>query len=291
MTLINALTVDVEDYFHVQAFADLIAPSEWHRYPIRVEKNTRRLLELFASRRIRATFFVLGWVAQRCPGLIREILSGGHRIGCHSFSHRAIYKGTGSEFREDLRRAKGVIEETAGTKVSSFRAPSYSITAKSLWALEILAQEGFEYDSSIFPVVHDNYGIRSAPRFPYITNLESGRQIREFPPSTLRVLGVNIPVAGGGYFRLFPYRVTAWAINHLNENEGQPAMVYLHPWELDLYQPRISASWLSRLRHYQNLDTTETKCLRLLDDYLWGPMEEAFPRRFTLTRYRPGPIQ
>jgi polysaccharide deacetylase family protein (PEP-CTERM system associated) len=277
MKIINAITVDVEDYFHVRAFSGVIPGSQWDDYPLRVEKNTYRLLELFASRRIRATFFILGWVAKRCPTLIRQIISGGHRIGCHGFNHQVIYEGTEREFRNDLRRAKGVIEDTGGCGVRSFRAPSYSITAKSLWALDILAEEGFEYDSSIFPIVHDNYGIHNAPRFPYVQKLQSGAQIREFPPSTVRVLGTNVPVAGGGYLRLYPYKLTSWAIHHLNETEGQPAMVYLHPWELDPDQPRISAPWLCRFRHYQNLNTTESKCLRLLDSYSWGPMEEAFP--------------
>jgi polysaccharide deacetylase family protein (PEP-CTERM system associated) len=278
MRIINAITVDVEDYFHVRAFSDVISRSQWDYYPLRVERNTLHLLELFASRQIRATFFVLGWVAQRCPKLVREIASGGHRIGCHSFNHRAIYEGTEREFREDLRRAKGIIEETGGRAVNSFRAPSYSITATSLWALEILAEEGFEYDSSIFPIIHDNYGIRDAPRFPYVRKLQSGAQIQEFPPSTVRMMGTNVPVAGGGYFRLYPYKITAWAIHHLNEAEGQPAMVYLHPWELDPDQPRIRASWSSCFRHYQNLHTTEQKFLRLLDNFSWGPMEDAFPR-------------
>ena len=277
MTLINALTVDVEDYFHVLAFNNVIPSSQWDYYPLRVEKNTFHLLELFASRRIHATFFILGWVAQRCPKLVRQIVSGGHRIGCHSFNHRLIYGCTAREFREDLRRAKGVIEDTGGNAVRSFRAPSYSITAKSIWALDILVEEGFEYDSSIFPIVHDKYGMRDAPRFPYVRKLQSGAEIREFPPSTVRMLGANIPVAGGGYLRFYPYKMTAWAIHHLNEREGQPAMVYLHPWELDRDQPRIAASLLSRFRHYQNLDTTESKCSRLLDSYSWGPMEEAFP--------------
>jgi polysaccharide deacetylase family protein (PEP-CTERM system associated) len=278
MKRMNAITVDVEDYFHVRAFSGLIARSKWDDYPLRVEKNTFRLLELFASRRIHATFFVLGWVAQRCRTLVNEICSAGHRIGCHSFNHESIYDGTECMFREDLRRAKGIIEDTSGMAVSSFRAPSYSITAKSLWALEILAEEGFKYDSSIYPILHDNYGIQDAPRFPYITKLPSGAQIREFPPSTVRILGANIPVAGGGYFRLYPYKITAWAINHINQHEGQPAMVYLHPWELDPDQPRIRACWLSRFRHYQNLHSTEIKCTRLLDDFSWGPMEEAFPK-------------
>lgn len=278
MQLLNAMTIDVEDYFQVQAFSRVINHSEWDNYPLRVETNTMRLLEVFATKRIRATFFVLGWVAQRCPGLIREILSSGHRIGCHSYNHRAVYESSATDFREDLRRAKGAIEAAAGVRVSSFRAPSYSITSRSLWALEILAEEGFQYDSSIFPIIHDNYGIHNAPRFPYINNLKSGREIKEFPPSTVRLFGSNIPVAGGGYFRLLPYKITSWAIHHLNTTERQPAMVYLHPWELDPWQPRISASWLSRFRHYQNLESTESKCCRLLDDFLWAPMEEAFPQ-------------
>lgn len=276
MRVTNAITVDVEDYFHVQAFARAIAPSEWDSYPRRVERNTMRLLDLFAAYQIRATFFVLGWVARRCPGLVREIFAGGHRIGCHGYSHRVIYSLTERDFREDLRRAKRTIEGTAGVAVSSFRAPSYSITAETLWALEVLGEEGFEYDSSIFPVIHDNYGIPGAPRFPYIKYLTSGRQIKEFPPSTLRVLGVNVPIAGGGYFRLFPYKFTSWAIHHLNETERQPALVYLHPWELDPDQPRIPVGGLSRFRHYTNLNSTERKCNQLLNEFAWGPLEEVF---------------
>ena len=274
--MLNALTVDVEDYYHVQAFAGVIDPSQWESYPSRVERNTMRFLDLFDTRGIRATFFVLGWVAQRCPDLVRRIFAAGHQIGCHSYNHRLIYGGTEADFREDLRRAKKTLEEIAGVAVTSFRAPSYSITAQTPWALNVLGEEGFEYDSSIFPVVHDNYGIRNAPRFPHIMNLACGRQIKEFPPSTLRVLGGNIPIAGGGYLRLFPYKFTSWAIRHLNQTERQPAMVYLHPWELDPDQPRISASRLSRFRHYQNLDSTETKCQKLLAEFAWAPMEEAF---------------
>jgi polysaccharide deacetylase family protein (PEP-CTERM system associated) len=273
------MTVDVEDYFHVQAFAGVVNRSEWDGYPSRVERNTLRLLEMFAGRHIRATFFVLGWVAERYPGLVQAICKAGHRVGCHSYAHQAIYEGSQVEFRNDLRRARQAIENIAGRSVTSFRAPSYSITAQTLWALEILGEEGFEYDSSIFPIFHDNYGIPEAPRFPHIKSLLSGGQIKEFPPSTVRILGSNIPVAGGGYLRFFPYKVTAWAIRHLNQIERQPAMVYLHPWELDPDQPRISASRLSRFRHYQNLASTETKCLKLLEDFSWGPMEEVLTQQ------------
>jgi len=276
--MLNALTVDVEDYFHVQAFASVIRRDDWDAYPCRVERNTLRLLELFASRRVQATFFVLGWVAERCPRLVEAIRKAGHRIACHGYAHRVIYEGSESDFRNDVRRAKKTIEDITGIPVTSFRAPSYSITTRTLWALEILGEEGFEYDSSIFPIVHDTYGIPGAPRFPYVKALRSGRQIKEFPPSTLRIFRRNIPVAGGGYLRLFPYTITAWAIRRLNDTEHQPAMVYLHPWEIDPEQPRISASWLSRFRHYQNLDSTQTKCEKLLDEFSWAPMEDVLAR-------------
>src|SRR5262245_12777059 len=200
------MTVDVEDYFHVQAFASVIGRGDWEHYPSRVERNTLRLLEIFARRQVRATFFVLGWVAERFPKLVQAIREAGHRIGCHGYAHGLIYKGSEMDFRNDLRRARRTIEDITGTSVTSFRAPSYSITSETQWAFEVLGEEGFEYDSSIFPVIHDNYGIPDAPRFPYIKWLKCGRQIREFPPSTLRFLGNNVPVAGGGYLRLFPYK-------------------------------------------------------------------------------------
>lgn len=272
--MVNALTFDIEDYYHVQAFAHVIRPTDWPRYPMRVEKNTYRLLEMLAARKIRATFFVLGWVAERCAALVAEILKGGHEIGCHGYAHQMIGRGRREDFRDDILRAKSILEDQLGIAVKSYRAPSYSITSSTLWALEILAESGFECDSSIFPIVHDQYGIAGAPRFPYYTSLSGGRRIAEFPPSTLRLRGVNIPVAGGGYFRLFPYAATSWAIRRINEKEAQPAMVYLHPWEVDPEQPRIAAGWRSRFRHYQNLRSTEAKLTRLLDDFSWAPMSE-----------------
>ncbi len=273
------MTVDVEDYFHVQAFASVVARADWESYPCRVERNTLRLLEIFACKQVCGTFFVLGWVAKRFPGLVQAICKAGHRVGCHGYDHRLVYQGNEMEFRSDLRRARQTVEDITGMSVRSFRAPSYSITSKTLWAFEVLAEEGFEYDSSIFPVIHDNYGIPDAPRFPHTKQLKCGRQISEFPPSTLRILGSNVPVAGGGYLRLFPYRFTAWAIHHLNESERQPSMVYLHPWELDPEQPRISASRLSRFRHYTNLDSTEKKLRKLLDNFSWAPMEDVLAQR------------
>jgi len=272
--MINALTVDVEDYYQVQAFADVIRPAEWHRYPSRVEKNTYRLLDIFQRRGVRATFFILGWVAERCPELVRDIFQAGHEIGSHGYSHQRIDRGSEKIFREDIQRAKSILEEQLSIGIRCYRAPSYSITAKTLWALDVLADLGFDRDSSIFPVHHDTYGIPDAPRFPHFRVVRGGGRILEFPPSTLASFGVNLPVAGGGYFRLFPYRLTAWAIHRINENEAQPAMVYLHPWEIDPEQPRIAASWRSRFRHYQNLQSTEKKLLRLLDDFSWAPMSE-----------------
>jgi len=274
VSFVNAMTVDVEDYFHVQAFAGVISPTDWECYPSRVERNTLRLLEIFDRRQVRGTFFVLGWVAEKFPWLVQAIGKAGHRVGCHGYAHRLVYEGNETDFRNDLRRARRTIEDLIGVSVTSFRAPSYSFTSETLWAFEVLGEEGFEYDSSIFPVIHDYYGIPDAPRFPYIRRLESGKQIREFPPSTLRVFGNNMPVAGGGYLRLFPYELTTWAIRYLNETERQPAMVYLHPWEIDPDQPRISASLWSSFRHYTNLGSTETKFQKLLNDFSWAPMEE-----------------
>ena len=276
--MINALTVDVEDYFQVEAFAGVISPDKWMSYPLRVERNTYKLLELLERRRVRATFFILGWIAERCPALVRDIFDAGHEIGCHGYGHQMITRGGQKSFRNDLNRAKLAIEEQTGFAVNCFRAPSYSITSKTLWALEILGEFGFQFDSSIFPVRHDYYGIPNAPRFPHYRVLRTGARLLEFPPSTLRLHGTNLPVAGGGYLRLWPYRLTAWAIRRINQKETQPAMVYLHPWEIDPNQPKIRAPWRSRFRHYQNLETTEKKLARLLEEFSWAPMSEVLFR-------------
>ena len=272
--MVNALTIDVEDYFHVEAFANVIVPDHWGHYPMRVEHNTRSILEMLDCRGIRATFFVLGWVAERCPALVRDICAAGHEIGCHGYGHQMIGRGDERDFSNDIRRAKAVLEQLSGTAIRCYRAPSYSVTVRTLWALEILHEAGFEYDSSIFPVIHDRYGIPDAPRFPHYRVLRDGRRIIEFPPSTLSVYGANIPVAGGGYFRLFPYKLTEWAIRRINQKEFQPAMFYLHPWEIDPDQPRIDASWQSRFRQYQNLHSAADKFSRLLDQFSWAPMSE-----------------
>jgi polysaccharide deacetylase family protein (PEP-CTERM system associated) len=272
--MLNALTIDVEDYFHVAAFARQIDPETWDSYSLRVEKNTDRILDLLGQRGVKATFFILGWVAERCPDLVKRIQGLGHEIGCHSYGHQAIYNGTYEDFERDLRRAKAVIQNITGRALKSYRAPSFSITCRTLWALGVLAEEGFEYDSSIFPIAHDLYGIPDAPRFPYIKVLDSEHVIKEFPPSTLRFCGTNFPIGGGGYLRLLPYGWTASAIRRLNNVEKQPVMVYFHPWEIDSDQPRIAATWRSRFRHYQNLDSTEKKLLKLLDNFSFSTMEE-----------------
>ena len=277
--VLNALTVDVEDYFHVAAFNRTIRPRDWECFPLRVESNTTRLLELFSAKKVTATFFILGWVARKCPALVREIARRGHEIGCHGYLHQAIYHGSPADFRRDVREAKAVIEDLVGSRMKSYRAPSYSITAQTLWALDVLREEGFEYDSSIFPIVHDLYGIPGAPRFPHVKVLAGGQKIKEFPPSTVRLAGMNIPVAGGGYFRLLPERLTCWAIDKINRMEGQPAMVYLHPWEIDPDQPRIHASLRSRFRHYHNLRSVETKLDRLLGKFAFGTLQQAFDAR------------
>ena len=272
--MMNALTVDVEDYFHVQAFAGVISPDQWGRYPRRVERNTYRLLELLQRSGARATFFILGWVAERCPKLIRDIFDAGHEIGSHGYGHQMITCGDQKQFRDDVCHATSVLEDTTSAKLRCFRAPSYSITAKTLWALEVLGELGFEYDSSIFPVRHDFYGIPDAPRFPHYRLLNTGARLLEFPPSTVRIGANNFPIGGGGYLRLVPYSFTAWAIRQINRKENQPALVYLHPWEIDPDQPRIPAGWRSRFRHYQNLKTTETKLARLLEEFSWAPLSE-----------------
>jgi polysaccharide deacetylase family protein (PEP-CTERM system associated) len=282
--MLNALTIDVEDYFHVAAFARHIDPKTWDSYPRRVEKNTERILELLGERGVRATFFILGWVAERCPDLVNRIGALGHEIGCHGYAHQAIFDGSYEDFERDLRRAKAVIENITRRALKSYRAPSFSITSRTMWALGVLAEEGFEYDSSIFPIAHDLYGIPDAPRFPYLKVLDPQHLIKEFPPSTLRFCGVNFPFGGGGYLRLLPYRWTASAIRRLNKVDKQPVMVYLHPWEIDPDQPVIPAPWRSRFRHYQNLHSTEKKLIKLLENFSFSTMEQALAEQPQLNR-------
>jgi polysaccharide deacetylase family protein (PEP-CTERM system associated) len=272
--VLNVLTVDVEDYFHVSAFAPHVARSQWDSFESRVCGNTERLLEIFGAARVRATFFVLGWVAERFPGLVRQIVSAGHELASHGHHHGLVYDGSSRDFRDDLRRAKAALEAAAGVPVLGYRAPSFSITRRSMWALDVLISEGYAYDASIYPIHHDRYGIPDWPRHIHRVD-RSGGSLWEVPGSTVRWGRTNLPVGGGGYFRLLPYAWTRRAIRRLNEVENQPAVFYLHPWEIDPNQPRIRSSVLSTLRHYRNLAKTEGRLRQLLTEFRFGTVEEA----------------
>jgi polysaccharide deacetylase family protein (PEP-CTERM system associated) len=270
----NALTFDVEEYFHAEAFARVLRPEEWPTLESRVTRSTERLLDILDRDRVRATFFVLGWVAERHPSLVREIASLGHEIACHGYGHRMIQHLTRQEFERDVTRAKRALEDATGRAVLGYRAPTFSIMRETLWSLDVLSETGFRYDSSIFPVVHDRYGIPDAPRFPHRLKAPNGCEITEFPMSTVEVLGRRLPVAGGGYFRLLPYGLTRRAIARINAREGQPAMVYLHPWEIDPDQPRLPVGPLTRFRHLVNVGKTEARLTRLLSDFSFAPAAE-----------------
>lgn len=275
--MINALTIDVEDYFHVTAFERQIKPDDWDTYPLRVEGNTLRILDMLDEFAFRATFFVLGWVAERLPGLVREIHRRGHEIACHGYGHQLVYRLTKQQFRDDVSKAKNILEDICGEPVYGYRAPSYSITKKTLWALDILLEEGFTYDSSIFPISHDIYGIPGGKRFPHEITTCSGK-ITEFPLSTYPVkIGCwqsRLPIAGGGYLRLFPVSLVKSAIHAINSNEHQPVIVYFHPWEIDPHQPRIRAGLKSRFRHYLNLERMEFKVRHLLKNLKFSTIKE-----------------
>ena len=265
----NYLTIDVEDYFQVSAFEDIINPGDWDTMEQRVVRNTEKVLELLARHNTKATFFIVGWIADRFPQLVQTIHNQGHPIGCHSYWHRKVYDLTPETFREDTRKVKSILEDITGQPVLGYRAPSYSITAKSLWALDILVELGFTYDSSIFPICHDIYGMPGAPRFAY----QHPNGLLEYPISTARFFGRSIPVSGGGYFRLFPYWFSRYALRIINEKEGKPFIFYLHPWELDPDQPRMhQARILSRFRHYNQLQRTTGRFAQLLQDFRFAPL-------------------
>jgi polysaccharide deacetylase family protein (PEP-CTERM system associated) len=283
--VVNAMTIDVEDYFHVSVFDGVVPRAQWDRLESRVCANTERLLEIFDAYEVKATFFVLGCVAERFPQLVRRISALGHEVASHGFSHRLIYDQTPKAFREDVRRAKALLESACGTAVIGYRAPSYSVTPRSLWALDILIEEGYRYDSSIFPIRHDRYGIPVSPRHPYTISRGVGTLI-EAPGSTTAVGPFNLPIAGGGYFRILPYWWTRWGINRVNRREGRPAIFYLHPWEIDPEQPRLGAGALSRFRHYRNLEQTENRLRQLLSDFSFAPIARVLSAAPALTAGR-----
>jgi len=269
----NALTVDVEDYFHVSALAKSIDRSSWSSIKPRVEQNTDKLLKIFSDYEVSATFFVLGWVAERFPGLVRRIVAGGHELASHGQTHKLIYTQDIGEFREETIRSKGLLEDISGKSVAGYRAASYSITERSLWALEVLSEAGFSYDSSIVPADHDIYGIKSAAVYPHNLVLADGRSIVEFPPSTTSIMGRRLPIGGGGYFRLFPYWFTRRALRRINSTDNMPFAFYLHPWEIDPSQPRVEADMRSTFRHYNNLEKCESRLRVLLQDFKFAPMQ------------------
>jgi polysaccharide deacetylase family protein (PEP-CTERM system associated) len=272
MVQVNAFTVDVEDYFHVAALASAIPRDSWPDREYRVERNTECLLELLAERDVHGTFFVLGWVAERSPGLVRRIAAAGHEIACHGYSHQLIYRQSRQEFRDETARAKVLLEDAIGRPVLGYRAASFSIVRDSLWALDELIDLGFRYDSSIFAIRHDRYGIPDASPLPGRVTAPSGRSIIEFPMAPANFFGLKIPVTGGGYFRILPYRLTLAGLRQINA-AGRPFAFYLHPWEIDPGQPRIAVGTLSRFRHYTNLSRCQERLRRLLKEFTFGPMD------------------
>jgi polysaccharide deacetylase family protein (PEP-CTERM system associated) len=269
----NALTIDVEDYFQVSAFAPHIERASWDSLPCRVERNVDRLLDVLSENGAHATFFTLGWVAERYPRLVRDIIGQGHELASHGYGHLRASEQSQHDFKQDVVRARKILEDTTGTEVLGYRAPSFSIGRTNLWAFDALAEAGYRYSSSVYPVQHDHYGMPEAPRFPF--RVRDG--LLEIPVTTARVFGRNFPAGGGGYFRLAPYRVSRWAIDRVNRVDGRPAIFYFHPWEIDPRQPRVNGiSAKTRFRHYLNLDRTEARIKRLLGDFHWDRVDRVF---------------
>ncbi|MDK8464250.1 XrtA system polysaccharide deacetylase [Marinobacter sp. SS13-12] len=269
----NALTIDVEDYFQVAALAEAVDRNDWASMEYRVEANTDRLLELFSQRGVKATFFTLGWVAERSPELVRRIQKAGHEIASHGYSHQLVYNQTPDVFRDETRKSKQLLEDITGEPITGYRAASYSITAQSRWALDILCEEGFTWDSSIFPVHHDRYGMPGTPHEPYRLEAPGGGTLIEFPLSTCPLGNYRLPIAGGGYFRLYPYWLSRWGLGKINR-AGQPFIFYLHPWEIDTGQPRLKVKPLSRFRHYNNLNKCMGRLEQLLEDFRFGSVSD-----------------
>jgi polysaccharide deacetylase family protein (PEP-CTERM system associated) len=284
---VNAFSIDVEDYFQVAALAPAVSRESWPTREYRVEANTERILNLLAEKNVKGTFFVLGWVAEKSPGLVKRIASAGHEIACHGFSHQLIYKQSQTEFREETTRAKRFLEDVIGQPVLGYRAASFSITRESLWALDVLIDLGFEYDSSIFPIRHDRYGIPGAS--PAIGRISgpSARTLVEFPMSAATFLGVQVPVSGGGYFRILPYWLTRKGLRQINESADRPFTFYLHPWEVDPGQPRVKVSAFSTFRHYTNLHKCEARLRQVLTDFSFSTMRDVLTSHGLLRKPSP----
>lgn len=267
--LFNALSVDVEEAFQVGAFEGVIDPAGWDRLPSRVEANCDRILAMLAEAGVEATFFVLGWVAARHPGLVRRFAEAGHEVASHGWDHRRVFRMQPAEFRSDIRKTREVLEDAAGTRVSGYRAPSFSIDARTPWAHEILGEEGYAYSSSVAPIAHDHYGWREAPRFAF--KPVPGCDLIELPVTTVELLGRRMAAGGGGFFRILPYALSSWSLRRVNQTDGRPGIFYFHPWEIDVDQPRVQGARLrSRLRHYSGLPAMQAKLERLLGDFAWG---------------------
>ena len=271
--IINAMTIDVEDYFQVSAFAPHIARSEWNTRECRVERNVNSILDMLAQRDTKATFFTLGWVADRYPQLVRQIVQQGHELASHGYGHERASDQSEEAFFTDIHLAKIVLEDLTGSEVKGYRAPSFSIGDKNLWAFDCLLRAGYRYSSSVYPIRHDHYGMPDSPRFAY----EVRPGLMEIPITTLRVLNRNLPSSGGGYFRLLPYPVSRWMLNRVNASERKSGVFYFHPWEMDPEQPRIAGiSSKTRFRHYFNIDRMEGRLKQLLRDFKWGRMDQVF---------------
>jgi polysaccharide deacetylase family protein (PEP-CTERM system associated) len=271
--VVNALTIDVEDYFQVSAFAEHIRRSEWDSMECRVERNIERILALLADAHAQATFFTLGWIAERYPALIRRVADAGHELASHGFGHQRASAQPRGEFLADIRLAKAILEDITGREVRGYRAPSFSVGTSNPWAFDVIAEAGYRYSSSIYPIRHDHYGMPDAPRFAH----EVRPGLLEIPVSTVRMLKANWPAGGGGYFRLLPYALSRWSIRRINAHDLQPAMFYFHPWELDPDQPRVAGLGArTRFRHYLNLHRMTPRVTRLLHDFRWSSVERVF---------------
>jgi len=272
MQPVNGLSVDVEDWFQVGAFERVIDRDTWDSLDLRVERNCDAILALFADAGVVGTFFTLGWVAQRCPAMMRRIVDAGHEVASHGWDHARVFTLDRAGFAADLARARAVLEDVTGQPVTGYRAPSFSIDARNPWAHDVLAEAGYNYSSSVAPIVHDHYGWREAPRFAF--RPVAGADLIEIPVTTVEWAGRRMAAGGGGFFRLFPYAVSRWAISRVNTHDARPALTYFHPWEIDPDQPRVAAApWRSRLRHYSRLGAMAGKVRRLLDDFAWGRMD------------------